>query len=77
MISSSINIIILYIPGKNVCWHCESVGFYRNQMAGPADFSHDGSLLAVAFDTVLTIWEPETNTMKVALSHGLDKTPIK
>nr|CAD7408368.1 unnamed protein product [Timema poppensis] len=50
-------------------WRCESVGFFRNFPVGEISFSTDGSLLAVAFDSTLTVWVPETNQLKCNLTH--------
>ena len=63
--------------GKNRCWSCESVGFYRNQPAGKADFSEDGSVLAVIFGSVVTLWDPETNALRTTLSHGADRSNVR
>ena len=49
-------------------WTCDSVGYYRDKPAGVARFSEDGSVLAVAFEATLTIWEPDSNAMKATLS---------
>ncbi|KAK7110343.1 WD repeat-containing protein 75-like [Littorina saxatilis] len=49
-------------------WTCDSVGYYRDRPAGMARFSEDGSVLAVAFQKTLTLWEPEDNVMKATLS---------
>ncbi|XP_074659622.1 WD repeat-containing protein 75-like [Tubulanus polymorphus] len=49
---------------KNQCWNCESVGFYRRMKASDGDFSEDGSILAVAFESVLTLWDPDTDVLR-------------
>ena len=54
--------------GENVCWMCESQGYYRNVRCGAAAFSADGSLLAVAFDSTLTLWNPDTNELRKSVS---------
>ncbi|XP_033117406.1 WD repeat-containing protein 75-like [Anneissia japonica] len=61
---------------NNQCWNCHSVGFYRNLPCGYVCFASDGSLLAVAFSQVITIWDPTTNVLKTTLSHG-SKYPIR
>ena len=58
-----------YFSGKNQRWNCESAGFYRSYKAGPADFSEDGSLLAVAFENHLTLWDPDTNALRLTLEQ--------
>ncbi|XP_077978936.1 WD repeat-containing protein 75-like [Glandiceps talaboti] len=59
---------------KNVCWNCQSVGFYHDQPADNAAFSSDGSLLAVAFTHAITLWDPTTNDLKTVLSQPVEKT---
>ena len=54
--------LILNVEGKGPRhtkeWYCRSVGFYRNNRDGSrmptraCSFSHDGSLLAIAFENV-------------------------
>ncbi|KAK2151194.1 hypothetical protein LSH36_372g00017 [Paralvinella palmiformis] len=53
---------------KNQCWACESVGFFREQIPGSLDISEDGTLLAVAFDSCITLWDPDTNELKATLT---------
>ena len=48
---------------KKLSWSCTSVGFYRQKPAGDVAFSEDGSVLAVAFKDVVTLWDPEYNMM--------------
>jgi NET1-associated nuclear protein 1 (U3 small nucleolar RNA-associated protein 17) len=56
-------------------WVCRSTGFYKNSREGvplPArscDFSHDGSLLAVSFQQIVTLWSPKTNGMMYVLAY--------
>ncbi|XP_064617903.1 WD repeat-containing protein 75-like [Liolophura sinensis] len=50
-------------------WSCESVGFYRGLPAGQAAFSEDGSLLAVAFVSIITIWDPYTNALRTTFNR--------
>lgn len=57
-------------------WTCDSVGFYHDITAGKARFSEDGSVLAVAFGSSLTLWDPETNVMKAVLSDPTDRSVI-
>lgn len=66
-----------FILGTNEKWTCEAVGFYRNLPAGQADFSDDGSLLAVGFGPNVTLWNPENNLLKRTLSNALSQDPIK
>ena len=45
----------------------ESTGHYKGKHCHIADFSDDGSLLAVVFDRHLTIWDPFENQLCTAL----------
>lgn len=49
-------------------WSCRSVGFYRENIPTAACFSDDGSMLAVAFGQILTIWDPNSNTIQGTLT---------
>ncbi|CAH1788228.1 unnamed protein product, partial [Owenia fusiformis] len=61
---------------NNVCFNCDSVGFYKELPAGAADFSDDGSVLAVAFKSVLTVWDPDTNGLKMSLTLGRSSNDV-
>ncbi|XP_076471971.1 WD repeat-containing protein 75-like [Babylonia areolata] len=54
-------------------WTCQWVGHYRSHPASIARFSSDGTTLAVVFDTVLTLWDPERNVLldKLLLDHTI------
>nr|XP_002741255.2 PREDICTED: WD repeat-containing protein 75-like [Saccoglossus kowalevskii] len=52
---------------KNVCWTCQSVGFYHDLPTGSIAFSTDGSLLAVVCSNIITLWDPDTNGLKTRL----------
>lgn len=39
------------------------MGFYRQKPAGEVAFSEDGSVLAIVFKDVITLWDPDFNTM--------------
>ncbi|CAL1538347.1 unnamed protein product [Lymnaea stagnalis] len=56
---------------SNTRWNCESVGFYRGLDVGCADFSVDGSTLAVGFKHLLTLWDPDSDVVRVTLSNAL------
>ncbi|XP_033899600.3 WD repeat-containing protein 75-like [Acipenser ruthenus] len=45
---------------ESVCWSCDFVGTYHNLLATNCCFSEDGSLLAVGFEQIITIWNPNT-----------------
>ena len=54
---------------KRKAWHCRSVGGYRECPARCAAFSHDGSMLAVGYQQVVTLWDPESCTLQETLTH--------
>ncbi|CAM9603683.1 unnamed protein product [Lampetra fluviatilis] len=47
-----------------VNWSCDFVGSFRKLPATTCCFSEDGSVLAVAFGSVVTLWEPECWEMR-------------
>ncbi len=68
---------MLLFTGNNQCWNCESVGYYKEEEAAPADFSEDGSLLAVGFGSSVTLWDPDTNALKTNLLHTAGNAQIR
>lgn len=68
--------------GSRSYWKCDSVGTYHNKIPGSLDFDEDGSLLAVAFEELLTLWEPDalqlvdlypistSNIRNIVFGHG-------
>lgn len=44
-------------------WRCNSVGSYKEKPMTAAAFSADGSVLAVAAETVITLWNPLENVL--------------
>eukprot|EP01134_Creolimax_fragrantissima_P000341 CFRG0341T1 len=53
----------------HIRWNHVSTASYRGMTPNCCAFSHDGSLLAVGFDHVLTLWVPHTNTLLRSLMH--------
>lgn len=51
-------------------WRCELSRDYRDLMCNCAAFSNDGSLLAVGFENVVTLWDVESNTDDTDTSPG-------
>ena len=49
-------------------WFCKAVGDYKNMIAFSSSFSTDGSLLAIAFQHVITLWDPKTLSIVKTLS---------
>lgn len=50
-------------------WICRSVGVYRDSSPTTATFSEDGSILAVAFGQVITLWDPYLNSIQTVLAQ--------
>ncbi|XP_058755460.1 uncharacterized protein LOC131628646 [Vicia villosa] len=48
---------------QNFSWMCHAVGSYKNKAMRAAAFSADGSVLAVAADTIITLWDPDKNEL--------------
>eukprot|EP00123_Amoebidium_parasiticum_P010104 comp19891_c0_seq1/m.24091 comp19891_c0_seq1/g.24091 ORF comp19891_c0_seq1/g.24091 comp19891_c0_seq1/m.24091 type:complete len:873 (-) comp19891_c0_seq1:315-2933(-) len=51
-------------------WDCAATGTFRSLPATASDFSHDGSLLAVAFEQTVTLWAPSTGALAGTLNQG-------
>ncbi|KAJ3088070.1 WD repeat-containing protein 75 [Quaeritorhiza haematococci] len=49
-------------------WSCRSVGYYKDLPAYDAAFSEDGSILAVSFGQVITLWDPTTNGLQMVMT---------
>ncbi|KAK3912020.1 WD repeat-containing protein 75 [Frankliniella fusca] len=56
--------------GKNSAWQCVCVGHYRDQPTRDAAFSTDGSVLGVSFGSSLTLWNPDSCSLKCSLSSA-------
>ncbi|OAY64962.1 WD repeat-containing protein 75 [Ananas comosus] len=52
-------------------WRCQSVGSYKRKPMTAAAFSADGSVLAVAAETVITLWDPDTNILVAVIGEAL------
>ena len=50
-------------------WSCRSVGYYKESAAHNASFSSDGSILAVAYGQVVTLWDPYSNSLHAVLTY--------
>ncbi|XP_077175562.1 WD repeat-containing protein 75 [Paroedura picta] len=55
--------------GRSAGWTCDFVGSYHNYPATDACFSEDGSVLAVGFKEIVTVWESETWDLKCTFCH--------
>ncbi|XP_042192361.1 WD repeat-containing protein 75 [Callorhinchus milii] len=58
---------------QSVCWSCDFVGTYHHLQATKCSFSEDGSLLAVCFEQIITLWDPETWDLKCTFCHPPSK----
>ncbi|XP_043698630.1 WD repeat-containing protein 75 [Telopea speciosissima] len=52
-------------------WRCHSVGSYKKKPMTAAAFSADGSVLAVAAGTVVTLWDPDRNVLVAVIGESL------
>uniref|UniRef100_A0A1J3IIZ1 WD repeat-containing protein 75 n=1 Tax=Noccaea caerulescens TaxID=107243 RepID=A0A1J3IIZ1_NOCCA len=59
---------------KNSSWICHAVGSYKKKPMTAAAFSGDGTVLAVAAENVITLWNPDKNILLSVL--GATLTPI-
>ncbi|KDO23525.1 hypothetical protein SPRG_11447 [Saprolegnia parasitica CBS 223.65] len=50
-------------------WSCASMSQFRKVPVGAIAFSDDGSLLAIAYGPLLTLWDPVTNALRSVLSY--------
>lgn len=55
-------------------WRCQSVGSYKKTPMTAAAFSVDGSVLAVAAETAITLWDPDKNALIAVIGDTF--TPI-
>ncbi|KAG6407349.1 hypothetical protein SASPL_130338 [Salvia splendens] len=53
-------------------WKCHAVGSYKKKPMSTAAFSSDGSVLAVAADKVITLWDPDRNTLLAVIGDSLE-----
>ncbi|CAI0394899.1 unnamed protein product [Linum tenue] len=58
----------------NSGWICHAVGSYKKKPMTAAAFSPDGSVLAVAAETVITLWDPDKNLLVAVIGEAI--TPI-
>ena len=62
-----------YLPS----WFCRAVGSWHDLPAQDLTFSNDGSILAVAFGHLITLWEPTTMACHGTLSHPAPTSPLQ
>ncbi|MCL7042747.1 hypothetical protein MKW94_024265 [Papaver nudicaule] len=61
------------VPQKSG-WRCNSIGSYKEKPMTAAVFSADGSVLAVAAETYITLWNPLENVLVAVI--GDTSTPV-
>lgn len=52
-------------------WRCQSVASYKKKPMTSAAFSADGSVLAVAAESVITLWDPDNNALVGVIAETL------
>ncbi|KAL3663353.1 hypothetical protein V7S43_011759 [Phytophthora oleae] len=52
------------VEGNSVSWYCQSVVGFRNEPVTAVSFARDGSLLAVAYGSKLTLWDVATHSLR-------------
>ncbi|OVA15479.1 WD40 repeat [Macleaya cordata] len=60
------------VPQKSG-WRCNSVGSYKEKPMTAAAFSADGSVLAVAAENVVTLWDPDKNVLVAVIGEMLTR----
>ncbi|KAL9362586.1 hypothetical protein Peur_045371 [Populus x canadensis] len=58
-------------PLPNSGWTCHAVGSYKKKPMTAATFSTDGSVLAVAAETVITLWDADKNILVAVIGETL------
>ncbi|CAI9755136.1 unnamed protein product [Fraxinus pennsylvanica] len=53
-------------------WRCHAVGSYKKRPMTAAAFSADGSVLAVAAENVVTLWDPDQNILVAVIGDTLE-----
>lgn len=59
-----------------MAWGCRSTGFYRDMIPRCASFAADGSMLAVSYGQIITLWNPYLNTLQGVLTQPPENRPI-
>ncbi|KAF0379969.1 WD40 repeat-like protein [Gigaspora margarita] len=52
----------------SVSWMCKFVGSYRQYTPRATAFSQDGSILSVAYDSIITLWDSRSNVLRDVLT---------
>ncbi|KAL1517211.1 hypothetical protein ABEB36_001005 [Hypothenemus hampei] len=69
--------LIESVNNKGPVWKCSSRGTFRDIPCRGLSFSTDGSLFAIAFNAILSIWASENCELKSTLVHSEFKEKIK
>lgn len=56
---------------QSTYYTCVSTGYYRNYTIHSAEWSNDGSLLAVSYGHIITLWSYNNQTYQLRLQHTL------
>ncbi|CAH2051285.1 unnamed protein product [Thlaspi arvense] len=64
----------IWLCNSNKSWICHAVGSYKKKPMTAAAFSGDGTVLAVAAENIITLWNPDKNILLAVL--GVTLTPI-
>ncbi|XP_066254192.1 WD repeat-containing protein 75 isoform X1 [Euwallacea similis] len=62
---------------RSLIWKCVSIGSFRGMLCRGLSFSLDGSLFALGFGAILTIWATENCELKSSLLHSEFKEDIR
>nr|GMD34689.1 WD repeat-containing protein 75 [Ipomoea batatas]GME03454.1 WD repeat-containing protein 75 [Ipomoea batatas] len=57
---------------NNAGWTCHAVGSYKKKPMTAAAFSADGSVLAVAAERVITLWDPDRNVLVATIGESFE-----
>ncbi|KAL2245138.1 UNVERIFIED_CONTAM: U3 small nucleolar RNA-associated protein 17, partial [Sesamum indicum] len=57
---------------ENTGWRCHAVGSYKKKPMTASAFSGDGSVLAVAAEKVITLWDPDRNILLSVIGDSLE-----
>lgn len=63
--------------GSGPVWKCINIGSFRDMPCRGLSFSIDGSLFAIAFGPILTVWAAENCELKSSLLHSSYKEKIQ
>lgn len=64
-----LSLCFLWLADEGPSWLCDFVSAYHGLVPECCSFSADGSLLAVAFQEVVTVWNPSTWELLTTLSQ--------